>query len=204
MVPKLVSIDYVIRKVSRDLGLGDRDIPWEDMIEWIGHGLQHIGAHAQFEKKCVMLTVENYRAVLPDDFYRVNQDEFFTHHKILHDCIVFLDETIEEIELKYLALPIDERGFPLVPDNPSYMDALFWKCASQLAMRGELRNKELTFMMCDQKWKYYCGQARAEVTMVDLIELSQLSNQRLKLLPDYNQYFRNFSTLGHKQILDRS
>ncbi|GAF94059.1 unnamed protein product, partial [marine sediment metagenome] len=37
------------------------------------------------------------------------------------------------IQIQYLAMPVDERGWPMVPDSVSYRDALFWKCTMQLS-----------------------------------------------------------------------
>lgn len=67
-----------------------------------------------------------------------------------------------KLKIQYLALPTDEEGFPLIPDNESYKEAFFWKIARQLAIRGQLPNKELKVDYCDYQWGWYCGQARAE------------------------------------------
>lgn len=82
------------------------------------------------------------------------------------DYNVVLDNIITNyatgtLTIQYLAMPTDEEGFPLIPDNESYKEAFFWKVARQLAIRGQLINKELTYERCDYEWGWYCGQARA-------------------------------------------
>ena len=202
MIVNFVPVDQVIRKIADDLGLGDRDIPWESMVDWIAHALQHIGAYAQYEKKCITLNIEDYKSPLPDDFHRVDSVLFHEPHKIEFSTII-VGFKEGELKLDYIAMPVDERGFPLVPEDPSFFDAMFWKVASMLAMRGELKNKEFTFEYCDRKWKYYCGQARASANMGDLQSINRIQNERSKLLPSMNQYWTQFRTLGHKQVLTR-
>ncbi len=51
MIYKLVSIKSVIGRIVSDLGIGDQEIPWQDMVEWIGEALQHIGSYAQLTDK---------------------------------------------------------------------------------------------------------------------------------------------------------
>jgi hypothetical protein len=79
----------------------------------------------------------------------------------------------------YLAMPVDERGWPLVPDNVSFRDALFWKVTYHLSMLNPsaLPNKQMQDMeYCKQKWDWYCGQARAEANMPDQAMMSRMAN----------------------------
>lgn len=40
------------------------------------------------------------------------------------------------LTINYLAVPVDEEGFPLVPDNGDYKEALYWYCRSKLIGAG--------------------------------------------------------------------
>ena len=66
------------------------------------------------------------------------------------------------LKIQYLAIPTDKDGLPLIPDNESYKEAFFWYVANRLAIRGQLKNKELSLQYTDAQWQWYCGQARAE------------------------------------------
>lgn len=81
--------------------------------------------------------------------------------------------------LTYLAMPVDERGWPMVPDNVSFRDALFWKVAYHLCMRDPsiMKTKEMQSLeYCKQKWDWYCGQARGEANMPDQAMTSRIAN----------------------------
>ncbi len=108
------------------------------------------------------------------------------------------------LTIQYQAIPIDEEGFPLVPDTPMYDDALFWRIASMMALQGKLKNKDLSFDYCDQKWKRYCRGAYSDSMMPDLDGMERLKNQFYQLKPNLHQYDNLFNTLGQRQTLTRS
>ena len=71
MINKLVSVNEIISKVVRDLGLGDAEIRHQDMIEWTAEGLKHIGAYTQFVNKESIIIIEDYKGKFPCDFHRL-------------------------------------------------------------------------------------------------------------------------------------
>lgn len=103
------------------------------------------------------------------------------------------------LTLQYLAMPIDEEGFPVIPDNDSYKEAFFWKVARQLSIRGQLKNKELTYERCDREWQWYCGQARSEGNAFTHAQIDKLSLDHLTFFPlaaMTNQTYDNGSRAG--------
>jgi hypothetical protein len=109
------------------------------------------------------------------------------------------------IEIQYLSFPTDERGWPLVPDDVSFRDALFWKVAYQMSMRNPelLRNPRMKDMeYCRQQWNRCCVQARAGANMPDLAQLERFKNQWLKLIPETNLDLTSYSSLGRAQSLN--
>ena len=109
------------------------------------------------------------------------------------------------IRIQYLAMPVDDRGFPLVPDNPSFRDALFWKIAMQLCLRDPkiFKNPQLQdFEYCSRKWAFYCKQARSEANMPNLEMLERMKNNFYSLIPNINIEQNDYRTLGKPQTLD--
>jgi hypothetical protein len=183
---KLTTVHQVISKIIRDLGLGDKEINWQDMIEWIADAMQHIGAYNQYEEKRETLELDNGRTKLPCDFYKIVEGHS-SRYKIYGDTII-VDTTASTFDITYLSFKLDEQGFPLIPDHVSYTDALFWKVCCQLAMREELPNKSLTYDYCRQKWNFYCRQARAKLSELDEQEKALFARAFLTNGVDINQY----------------
>jgi uncharacterized protein YerC len=104
------------------------------------------------------------------------------------------------INLQYLAMPVDEEGFPMIPDDVSYKDALFWKVVYQLSIRGyQFKNPQLRDLnFTTMKWNFYCRQARANANMPTPAEMQSLANNWLRLFPDHNQYYKLWVTNGMK------
>lgn len=109
------------------------------------------------------------------------------------------------IDLQYLAFPVDERGWPLVPDDVSFRDALFWKVAYHLSMRDpmKLKNPRMQDMeYCRQMWNKYCTQARAAANMPDLAGIERLKNNWLRLhnITDFDK--EDYREMGKQQKLN--
>ena len=109
------------------------------------------------------------------------------------------------IEIQYLAFPVDERGWPLVPDDVSFRDALFWKCAYHMSMRNpeQLRNPRMQDMeYCRQQWNRTCVQARASANMPDLATIERLKNNWLRLHNETDLDRTGYKELGKQQRLN--
>lgn len=224
---KLVSISTIISKCVRDLGLGSDEISHQDFIEWIAEGLAFIGEYAQFEPKTADIVIEDYKGELPCDHYQTlrilngiyydnqnesllgdTEDEILFHKFTTYDFRVSFNQITTsyrngKIKIDYLAIPTDDCGLPMIPDNPSYSTALFWKVAMHLSILGKVKNKDLNWMICEQRWLKYCGQARASSAMPDLDTMERLKNIWLSLKINTRQYNSLFATLGKPQTIDR-
>ena len=226
MIYKLTTVDTAISQVVRDLDIGDREIPWLDFVEWIAESLRHIGSYYQFTEKSILLDVEDYKAELPCDFHKLirilNCGEYLNHNPYIvgEECQIQENRLTKQdinithntvtvsfrcgkLELLYLAMPLDKDGFPLVPDDPSYMDALFWRICYKLSLRGfEFKNPQLKNLdFTKRKWDFYCKQARGNANMPDTDMYERLKNNFLTLKTDQSQYIKRFSTLGKPEIL---
>lgn len=200
MIVRLIPIEETIAKIVDDLGIGDRDIPFESMVEWIASGLKRIGAYNQYEQKVARIKIVDYRGELPSDFYRVNSSLFNEPHRIGNNTITFGYKTAT-VDLPYLAMPVDERGYPLVPDEEVFNEALMWLVASKLCLRGELPNPKMTFEYCDGRWRRFMLAARAEAEMGDKQFMQRRGNDFRKMRYSTNPL--NSGSAGNQEQLRR-
>lgn len=70
MITNFVSINTVIAKLYRDLGI-NYDISESDVYEWCAEALGMIGAYSQYEEISECLTLTNGKAKLPCGFYKL-------------------------------------------------------------------------------------------------------------------------------------
>lgn len=227
MIQKLISINYVIRKVIKDLGIDDKELYVDDFIEWIAEGLQYIGAYYQYCERQKSITIENYKGELPCDFYSLirlhnssdNLGNSFNKNLIgttgtvltrnshtqrdynITNNVITVSYQSGTLYLQYLGIPLDEEGLPMIPDNINYLDALKWRCALGLSSRGyTFKQAQFNdYKYIKSMWDRYCPQARADINMPDIDTLERLKNIMIRFKPDLNQHYNNFNTLGKQE-----
>jgi hypothetical protein len=110
-----------------------------------------------------------------------------------------------QICLTYMAFPVDEECFPLVPDDISYKEAMFWYIYKQLLLGGwDKPTNKIDYNFADQKWSKYCSQARANATFPDIDKMQSFMNQWVRLVPEVNAHSLFFEELNTRENLNRS
>jgi len=286
---KNISSKVIIGKIMRDLKPNNMSNWVDDAIEWIGEALEHIGASPQLETKNCVLTLKDYKTLLPDGFYYQNQvsvNKFATEgmqtelaaikakQKELQDNLADIGNldkynmaTLRDINtrlvvlvnmyfkdpdhlqplkygtgtfyksedctdcgpympdqswyiiengylktsfptgdvcLSYTAFPLDEECYPMVPDDVSYREAMFWYVFKQMLLGGFTKpNLAMDYNFADEKWKFYCTQARNAANYPDIDRYESFMNQWTKLIPNINHNSSNFEKLGKRENLYR-
>ena len=104
--------------------------------------------------------------------------------------------------MAYLAIPTDEEGLPLIPEDTSYqlavkkyltmkIDYIAWR-------RGTLQ--QAVFEHSQQEWMWYVGQAGNKAKMPNIDQLEAIKNQTMRLLPKVNAHETFFKSLGSPEI----
>jgi hypothetical protein len=88
--------------------------------------------------------------------------------------------------LDYKAVATDEEGYPLVPDESHYKEALFWRIAMKLFLRG-YKHPQLNYQLAARQWKDYAAKARTKAKMPDV---DQMENFRQMWVRFVDQGFR--------------
>ncbi len=107
------------------------------------------------------------------------------------------------IQLSYQAIPTDLEGYPLIPDNESYIEALYWYCVMKLYypkwVTGSIR--DAVYYDARRSWNYYRKQAYGEAMMPDRGQLESIKNSWLRLIPNVNEFDNSFSTNGQQELI---
>lgn len=103
----------------------------------------------------------------------------------------------------YSAIPLDEEGFPLVPDGISYIEALYWYVTMKLLYPGwkEGRVRDAVYYDARRSWNFYCKQAYGNALMPEGDMLESIKNTWLRLVPELGEHNGMFSTMGQKQVI---
>jgi hypothetical protein len=138
--------------------------------------------------KSTSITVNyNYNDVT----YRINNDYVFTS---LTEC---------KLLMSYLAYPVDKEGYPLIPDNIKFKQAvqafLRYKLDYRLWRKGELLRD--VFEYSEREYMWYVGAATTAGLMPSLDMMESWKNMHLKIMPRFNEHSKFFDDLGTQQIM---
>lgn len=223
---RLISTKAVIAKLYRDLRLTDSTYV-TDMVEWFGEALGYIRAFPSLTRKVVELEVTDHQAELPLDFVRAQQivkipEEIVLRYNSstfpasLHTFdspnrtsrsetgyiinFGYIETDFEEgkIMLSYLAPPLDEDNFPMIPDESVLLEALKWFVVLRMIEGGWKHPAGLDYPAAEQRWFHYCSQARQKIKMPDIGEMQRFMESWVRLVPDYSRFDHLFADFQPK------
>jgi len=283
---KTISSKVILRKIFRDINPNSDN--WiDDAVEWIGEALEHIGASTQLETKTCLVNIADYKGVLPNDLYYINQvavntlvssnttDELTKLTKQVQDLTtsvenssgnfnsdlrnlnsritvlenrIMQDDGLSILEyctktfpqnsdcpdctqdiakpkscyyvendrvktsflsgivcLSYKAFPVDDDCYPLVPDDISFKEAMFWYVYKKMLLGNMSPSANgIDYLFADQQWKYYCTQARNQANYPDIDRYESFMNQWVRLIPNINRHESGFSNLNTREDISRT
>ena len=218
---KYISLKYIISKIYRDLRLEDPNYEL-DIVEWCGEALAFIGAGSQFLKYVVEKPITSFKCELPsgmttleqvmyretssDKFKVINRnDTTFPNglyvisetegqqptYSTNGDYLLFSEETGTAL-ISYTGIALDTEGYPLVPDNQYYKEALFWYCFKHILMLGYVSPSGMNYLFAESRWQFYCTGARNKANYPSIGEYEQFKNTWVSLVPNINVYKERF------------
>ena len=145
-----------------------------------------------------------------------------TFHKSMH-CVGCINENISyedtyiidcdyiktsfasgKICLSYMAFPIDEDCYPLVPDDISFSEAMFWYIYKKILLsKPDFKQNGIDYSFAEQQWKYYCTQARNAANYPDIDRYESYMNQWVRMIPNINRHDLAFEQLNTREDLYR-
>jgi len=121
----------------------------------------------------------------------------------INNSYIKLNQATGYLRMAYLAMPTDQEGFPLVPDDPAFSEALYWYILMKMMypkhLLGQIRDRQ--YYDIRHSWNFYCKQAYAHSRMPNIDQHESIANATNKLMPELSEHANAFNTLGERQIL---
>ena len=195
-------IEVVVDKVVRTFRLREWAYDLEDMAEDIAEALKLIGANKLYSTRTVDLEVNGRVALLPRDCEFIKsvhpKDKYYKEEG---NYIVIDKSDGSIITLNYQAIPLDVRGFPLVPDNAPVREAIMWYIVKILVLQGVVNS--VGFQYAEQEWQWRCGSARADLNVPDVQMMEKVYQDFVRLNPLKDEWIKNFEGIGKQNTFDR-
>jgi hypothetical protein len=225
---KFIKIDEIVERLY-EMYPFVKDVSKTDIANLSAEILALLSARNTLQEEGIVLTIEDYRAELPSnivqlkavrdhcskvpltyttdnfsflvcddsvnrycsckDTYRVNPNFIYTSFKE------------GEIDMVYTGFPIDDEGYPMIPDDESFKMAIEYHCAKRLAQKAYFSDQlsRDKYQELKQEASWYAGQAKnkAEIPSVDLMEA--IKNSKLRLIQKINMHGQGFKELGTQE-----
>lgn len=196
------TVEVVIDRMVSTFGLREWQEDMDVFIEDIAEALKLIGAAKLFAEDVAVLTFNQRVARLPLNCENimglVPTGQYYRESGSYIEMDV-ADGT--EVSLQYQAMPIDTRGWPLVPDSAAVRQALMWFMVRNLTLRGGV--KSITYQMAESEWQWRCKSARADLNAMSVQQTNQVYQNFVRLNPLKNQHQLNYAGIGKGNTLDR-
>ena len=119
--------------------------------------------------------------------------------------VIFTSTKDLDVEIAYRGFAVDDEGYPLLPDNTSFLRGLENYIKVQwftiLFDMGKISHQVL--YNAQQEYAWAAGDAQSEFSRLDLDKAETLFNSFKTLLPRNNEHWKTFFTNGGKELWKR-
>jgi hypothetical protein len=195
----LLSIKGVEYKGSRLREGGDiRDVTKNEDILSIGNG--------QLEVWETETTPKDYDEAFPDNSYteeRRGEDIVRTGSELYADYYQlvpnYIQTSFEEGEVRIIGtkLPLDDEGYPMVPDNENYRTAVYWYVL-MMGIGSGYKHPLFQYTDCETRWEKFARRAINEVKYPNPDRMARIEQAYIRLVPP-THFYEDFRS-GSEQV----
>jgi hypothetical protein len=105
--------------------------------------------------------------------------------------------------ISYQAIPVDDDNYPMVPDDESFFEAIYWYINMKLMYPkwrdGQIR--DAVYYDAKSSWNYYRKQAYGNAMMPNADQLDTIKNIWIRLIPEINASKSFYSNIGDQEFI---
>lgn len=221
-----VTIKTVIEDIQRDTQY-DHELNIYDVAEWAWKAMDLIGARVAMDEKEITVEINDYVGQLPFDFKSLNAvrttdyvsmvpspDLFFDKNKEkdiarvssftykIDNKFIFTDFEEGELQVSYNAIKTDDEGFPLVPDEARYVDAvasyIIYKMDYRAYRRGSLQRN--IYEESKRRWFHNVKSAFTKMVTPDVNKAELMRRQMTNMISNQAAHNSGFRTLNIETV----
>lgn len=203
------------------------DLTLEAIIQYTVDFIGIVGLPTIYYDKVDTVDISNYRAALPCDLIAIRQVKDVKNNislrattdtfHLIHDekkpimrqegtfkiqgNIIYTSFKEGKVAIAYRAIPVDEEGLPMIPDNSIFLKALELYIKKEWFTiqfdMGKIAPAVLQNVQQEYAWKV--GQLNTEFILPSVSEMEAISNMMNQLLPRTNEFRKGFKPLGNRE-----
>ena len=218
-----VNIRTVLDRLLKHPLLSDIDL--ETTIQFVIDFIAVMGLPNIYIDKQATIHIENFKSILPCDLIAINQvrlarngvclramtDSFNGTHTEdngelsfkTQGSVIFTSFKTGDIELSYKAIPTDDDGLPLLPDNPVFLKTLELYIKKEwftiLFDMGKISPAVL--QNTQQEYAFKAGQCNNEFIIPSVSEMEAFTRMYNTLIPKVNEFSKSFKHMGDREYI---
>lgn len=218
-----ISIKEVLSRLLRHPLL--QDLSTEAAIQYSLDFISCMGLPNIYADKIATICIDNFRGILPCDLIAINQvrlarngvclramtDSFNGTHSEdkgelsfkTQGSVIFTSFKTGDIELSYKAIPTDDGGLPLLPDNPIFLKTLELYIKKEwftiLFDMGKISPAVL--QNTQQEYAFKAGQCNNEFMIPSVSEMEAFTRMYNTLIPRVNEFNKSFRHMGDREYI---
>lgn len=207
-----------------------RDIPFETAVEYAVDFISLMGTPALYDERTAVIPVSEWRGQLPCDFVQMIQVRVATEHGDgdvyrysghsfhlsknkpehavadltykIQGMVIFTSTKDTALEIAYRGFAVDDEGYPLLPDNASFLRGLenYIKLQWFTILYDLGKIPQAVLANTQQEYAWAAGDAQSEFSRLSLDEAQTLFNSFKTLLPRNNSHWNEFFANGSREI----
>lgn len=223
-----INIREVLSRITRHPLM--TDIGLEAAIQYTLDFIAAMGLPKIYTDNLADIEIKDYRAMLPCDLISIIQVRLKGTKECLRSMtdsfggygtkedgtrgeytyktqgrVIYTSFKEGHIQIAYKAIPVDEEGLPMLPDNPIFLKALELYIKKEwftiLFDMGKIQPAVLN--NTQQEYAFKAGQCNSEFTIPSPSEMESISGIINQMIPRVNEFKRGFKDLGNKEYMRR-
>lgn len=221
---KTISLGNIIWRVLKNPLCNE--LSYEQAAEFTLEYTRLLGAPFSFSDETKEVEINDHKGALPENlvelrgvrsgevalryatnlYHTSKEDSCDTENTyIIQNCVIITSFNEGKVEVSYKAIPTDDKGYPLVPDNESFKTGLEYfiihRHLEALWSMGKITDK--VFQYYEQKRHFYSGQASNSLKLAGIDHLESAMNAINRLIVQthpHNNFYKNF---GEAEIIKK-
>lgn len=207
------------------------NVALEDAVQYVIDFIHIMGMPEMFQDKEIDVQITKFQGELPCDLVSINQvknlqtgicmrsmtDTFMPED--FNNCGCYREEDTFKVQnrtiitsfkegnikISYKSIPVDEDGFPLLIDNPTFLKALELYIKLQLFTilydLGKIQPGVMQNVQQDYAWA--AGQCQSEFTIPSYSEMESISRNWTQMVQSVTDFDTGFKKYGNRNYIRR-
>ena len=213
-----ISIKEILSRAMRNPLL--IDLTLETAIQYTVDFFGIMGLPSTYIDRVATIDIKEFRGVMPCDLIAINQVRYEgscitqmadNYNTCPHDTYTFKTQgriiytSFKEgsVDISYKAMPLDDEGMPLLPDEPTFLRALELYIKKQWFTILFDMNKisPAVLQNTQQEYAFAVGACNNTFTIPSVSEMESIKNMWNQLIPRTNEFRSGFKYLGKQEHL---